>query len=77
MMFGQSTPIIGFPIREGIVELSLVRLIRDGEISTERNRVLRQLFLDDRNIEFCHSTMSVGHICAQALLSPSAPYHCY
>ena len=29
MMFGKSIPIIGFPIREGTVELSLVQLIRD------------------------------------------------
>ena len=59
------------------MQVKLVRLIRDVDISTERNRVLRQLFLDDRIIEFCLNTMSVGHICAQALLSPLAPYHCY
>ena len=35
-MFGQSIPIIGFPIREGTVELSRVRLVRD---TTENNLI--------------------------------------
>ena len=36
MMLGQSIPIIGFPIREGTVELSRVQLVRD---TTENNLI--------------------------------------